>query len=205
MVLSIADRAKMRQRGNNSSSYPATPEIIELSDDDDELALRPTRKPRAKAKSKPAQTEPESSLPVATSPISIHHPVLPPSDPPQSTPDEFGLPPIAILPNPASSITSLPRTDDLDLDEEMPPAFFAPDTSPPNTHVPTTTGALHMDSVLMPPPVAPDVPKTAKKTHSRKKNNDDEGDEDEFVPGREGKQKTKKTRGKGKDKAQVMY
>ncbi|KAF5382949.1 hypothetical protein D9757_006308 [Collybiopsis confluens] len=199
LIQNIADRAKTRQRGNrNSSSSSIISEVIEL-DDDDELLLQPVKKVRRKPKTT-LVVEPESSFPIPTSPLPPRSSILPPSDPPLSTPaEDFELPPIAILPNPASSAT---RTNQMDEDEEIPPAFFASDTSPSHT-ARATVGTLHMDSVLIPPQPALMEPKAAKKSRQKKKSAGDDGDEDEFVPGAKGKAKEKRTKQtKGKDKAQ---
>lgn len=200
---SIADTAKMRKR--NSTIQPST-EIIELTDDEDELALRPSPKAKAKPPKKTkiqkqrkpnplrlgsADPDPpsllSSSLPVPT----IHggSSQLPPSDPPQSTPfnDEFEMPPIVTLSNPASSASM-----GIDMGPPPPP-FFAPDSSsslPRAAVTPSTPDAAMNDSVNPKP----------KGRKSKKVNSDDE----DFEPGMGTKPKGKgKKAAKGKDKAQV--
>ncbi|KAF9063504.1 hypothetical protein BDP27DRAFT_1426837 [Rhodocollybia butyracea] len=202
MTPTIADRAKMRKRGGNSSSSSAVPEVIELSDDDDdEFSLFTPKKPKPKNKTIKKKTAPvnridtpEPSLPIATSPILNSNALLPPSDPPQSTPsDDFQFPPIEILPNIASSVSTSTRTD-VDIDMDMPPPpFFAPDSSP-------VIIAHDKDSALMPPPATPPlaVVTKAKKPRTKKKKNDDE---DDYADEASTAPKGKKTKPKGKEKA----
>ncbi|KAF5337928.1 hypothetical protein D9758_013101 [Tetrapyrgos nigripes] len=118
MILSIADRAKMRSRDAKSGSSrsgskdvssdpPAPPnaqprskihnvlDVIELtSGEEDELGMSPPRpKPKLKLKIRRPTSLPQPSLPIPTS--SIAPSVLPPSDPPVSS---CGIPPIVTLP-----------------------------------------------------------------------------------------------------------
>ncbi|KAJ3993473.1 hypothetical protein F5050DRAFT_1781555 [Lentinula boryana] len=133
--------------------------------------------------------------------------ILPPSDPPQSTPSEYfdDIPAIETLPNPPSSATSAStsfasRTHRVhmnsDLDMPPPPApFFADPSSSPRSfdHHPDhklnnniNTGNSHatmqvMDSVLMPPPpiVPPGGESKVKKPRTRKRKVND--DDDDFM------------------------
>ncbi|EEB90360.1 hypothetical protein MPER_11441 [Moniliophthora perniciosa FA553] len=135
MPLSIADRAKMRNRRSGDVAIvnasprekAVEPEILELTSDDDELAIQPKKKGKSKAKATRTMPSPspQPSLPMATSPL-IPTSTLPPSDPPILTPSEFsvGLPPIAVMPQvPSSSASSkrkrTPERDDLFGDDEL--------------------------------------------------------------------------------------
>ncbi|KAJ4477436.1 hypothetical protein J3R30DRAFT_219290 [Lentinula aciculospora] len=241
MTLSIADRAKMRKRGNDnrdssSSSGPGfRPDIIELSSSEDELALPAPKKLKKTVKKTTEKftsstrnvirlDSPKSdlisssfSLPTVTSPVLPRNgnrnrasSILPPSDPPQSTPsDIFDLPAIEILPNPSSSASASasyvsrahrPHVDmSTDLDALPPPLpFFADPSSSPfmmdkNSNTNLDAGNPHtvegaskiLHSVLMPPPPIPPSPGLPPTAQPRAKKPGTKrkkmSDEDEFM------------------------
>ncbi|GAV99621.1 hypothetical protein LENED_001091 [Lentinula edodes] len=178
------------------------------------------------------------SLPVvATSPALARNGIrassimLPPSDPPQSTPSEdFDIPAIETLPNPPSSASASAVSESFVLrahrdltDSNIPPTpapFFADPSSSPfpidnNPNIPdknfnnTNSIEIHttrvMDSVLMPPPPGPSpiVQPEAKNSRTKKKKVND--DEDEYmIDGEEWTGTEPKGKGKkSKSKAKV--
>ncbi|KAJ3863997.1 hypothetical protein EV359DRAFT_64349 [Lentinula novae-zelandiae] len=156
--------------------------------------------------------------------------MLPPSDPPQSTPSEdFDIPEIETLPNPPSSASASVVSESFVLrahrdltDSNIPPTpapFFADPSSSPfpidnDPNIPnnnsnnTNSREIHttrvIDSVLMPPPPIPSpvVQPEVKKSRTKKKKVND--DEDEYIgedwTGTEPKGKGKKSKAKDKDK-----
>ncbi|KAJ3813686.1 hypothetical protein EV368DRAFT_84858 [Lentinula lateritia] len=229
-----AKMRKRNKDGNHTSSSSAAPvqlDFLEISSDD-ELALpakRPKKSKNATKKSSSLTTaattsnhmrydssdpDPNSSysLPVvATSPTLARNGIraslimLPPSDPPQSTPSEdFDIPAIETLPNPPSSASTSAVSESFNLrahrdlsGPNIPPTpapFFADPSSTPfpldnDLNIPnnntnnTNSREIHttrvIDSVLMPPPPVPSpvVQPEAKKSRTKKKKVNDDDDE----------------------------
>ncbi|KAJ3711940.1 hypothetical protein C8R42DRAFT_780721 [Lentinula raphanica] len=173
MTLSIADRAKMRKRNSeiihNSIEPPVpaySPEIIELSSDD-ELALRPAKKPK-KPKKTTAEKKNTKKASSATAKPSTH--IRPPSPILESDADmslSFALPMVSTssaIPRNLYDSSALPPSDPpmstpSELFDDIPGIETLPNPPSSSTSASTSYAARksHTDSDMdmLPPPPPP--------------------------------------------------
>ncbi|KAL0579053.1 hypothetical protein V5O48_002946 [Marasmius crinis-equi] len=246
-VPSIADRAKMRRRDtkatptstpldftppskSNAISKKNSPiEVLEITSDEDELALEPapTKKkrkskvatsnnktPKSPARrSKGVQPPPQAdssqpSLPMATSPvlpaIPLTNTTMPPSDPPPSTPLEH--PPIAVMPKLPGDQGSSSRATSLSPSKRK--------RSSERDELEGEDMSMDIDKQLMPPPPVVMIPSTkkpakARKTKEKKDSDDAEGGGKKKTASKkaakEAREKKTKDKGKGKVKEPEVF
>ncbi|KAJ3834738.1 hypothetical protein F5878DRAFT_343521 [Lentinula raphanica] len=174
MTLSIADRAKMRKRNSeishNSIEPPVpaySPEIIELSSDD-ELALRPAKKPKKPKKTTAEKKNTKKASSTATAKPSTH--IRPPSPVLDSDADmslSFALPMVSTssaIPRNLHDSSALPPSDPpmstpSELFDDIPGIETLPNPPSSSTSASTSYAARksHTDSDMdmLPPPPPP--------------------------------------------------